>query len=156
MLMLSSMKKTMESNDYLKIIISKLSDLEKKVRESDDPAADVRKLRNFFTGDKHIQQMKCLQSFITYLWENSEVENRDTFVNQLKEKARHCETENTYAFIDGSKVKFTKMYIKSISFGQCSQRDRTAFFEAVKVYATGAGINFDDWFKHWRSNENTI
>jgi hypothetical protein len=100
--------------------------------------------------------MRCFQAFFHYVfgYVNDQYDDKyNLFMIHLKIDCGHCE----YQSIVKDGVHFDMPIAKSISFNECSQKDRTAFFDKSKdVILDKYKIKFDEWFMNWQSNENTM
>jgi hypothetical protein len=118
--------------------------------------SEITKIIKYCKSDTAVIQMKCFQAFFHYAFGYVNEQFNDDynlFMIHLKIDCGHCE----YIPIKKNAVIFDVPVTKSISFGDCTQRDRTAFFEKSKeIILDKYGIKFDDWFTHYQSNENTI
>ena len=117
---------------------------------------EIDKIVQYCKSDKSLQQMKCFQSFFHYAFSyanESHDNDYNTFMLCLKIDCKHA----IYQTIERDGIKYRLLVPRSISFNECSQKDRTSFFNTSKqVIFDKYGIPFDDWFMHYQSNENTI
>jgi phytoene/squalene synthetase len=126
----------------------KLSDLRAFVVDAKNDreavAQAVDKIINQFCDSRQARFHRMIMAFIHYLHEHDEMENFTDYLDLLKYVTGHC--TKTMTEIKGDAVMFCKM--KSISFGNCGQKDFESFAEEVKKFAVRKyQIDFDEWYR---------
>ena len=112
-------------------------------REKAAEAVDEALTYLFDSRYAHFHNM--IMVFIKYCHEHDDITKFEDYLDMLKFAVGHC--TKTMTEIKGEKVMFCKM--KSISFGQCGQKEFETFAEAVKEYAKRKyDITFDDWYQY--------
>ena len=108
-------------------------------------AAAVDEALTYFFDSRHARFHRMIMAFITYCHSHDDITKFEDYLDMLKFAVGHC--SKTMTEIKGEKVMFCKM--KSISFGQCGQKEFEVFAEAVKEYAKRKyDITFDDWYQY--------
>lgn len=150
------------SDSLIPKFMQKLVELEKYIQNSKNDRKDivqrVRKIQEWLASDRSLQQHRCCQSFLTYLYQShgDKFKSRDGFISWLKCIIGFADIKVTKTKIKGETVIFKKYLPHSLSFGSCSQKKHQKFLDDLKNYAEYKwGINFDLWYEQWSINENT-
>jgi hypothetical protein len=150
------------SDDLTSLFLKKLTELEKTADKGcrEDVLSHINKLKQWLAGDRSLQQHKCCQAYMTFLWQSygDEYKSREGFVMRLKSMLGFADVkEKRFLARDGSKCRDRMISIKSLSFADCTQKAHQLFFDELKEYALKQwGVVFQDWYEHWSGNENTM
>jgi len=162
----------MNTDTLLPIFVKKVHQLYKDVEKSTfltDALKEIQKLENWLLTNRSLQQHRCLQSFLTYLWQSygDDFKSRGGFVSYIKSCIGFCKTKKVKTVeIDSKcpecncalkeKAYLKEFKVKSLSFAECSQKLHQQVFDRIKDFAFDKwGIVFEKWFEHWTMNEGT-
>ena len=134
--------------DYLQSVYKKL-----KYLKSNFTLEELNKIIYWIESSRSLQYHRLMFSFFRYCWQQTHIEDWDTFMEVLKYHNNFC----TRKVIEtGNKVKILIKF-KSLEFGKCSQRDFKKFSESVIQYAKIEWkIDFTLWEHAYKSNPELI
>lgn len=154
------------SDSLIPKFLDKINGIIKITQDSKKDRKDILKalvkLQDWVTGDRSLQQHKCCQSFLSYLWQGygQDFQSRDGFISWMKhevgftdtKKVKELEINAKCPHCSGAikeKAYFKEFIVKSLSFPDCSQKMHNYIFERFQKYAFDAwGVSFQDWYDH--------
>jgi hypothetical protein len=144
-------------------LLSQVQKLDKFAHDTrndrDDIAKNITKLWRWMLGDRSLQEHRCLQSFLTFLYTSygDDYASREDFTDDIKLNIGYCRVKTTKAVIDGQSVVFKKYKPFSLSFAECSQKKHNEVFKQIQEYAlTRWGVEFDKWYSEWFNNNGLM
>jgi hypothetical protein len=153
----------LSDDTLIPLFLNKLSELDKIIsNEKNDRKViqdQIAKLQQWLAGDRSIQEHKCCQAFLTYLFNSygDKYKSREGFVCDIKCKLHFADIKITKSVINGEKIIFKKYNIHSLAFPACSQKKHHDFFIALQDFAFKKwGVDFEKWYAEWINNTNTI
>jgi len=116
---------------------------------------EIDKLIQYCRSDTSLNKLKLFQAFFheAFTYDDECNKNFNLFMIHLKLDCGHFYTK----IIKKDGQVYELPIVRSMSFGECNEKDRTAFFEKSKdVIQEKYGIVFNNWFMHWQCNEGTM
>lgn len=150
-------------DDLTSLFLKKVTELEKFVKQNKNDRSsiigEIFKIQKWLAGDRSIQQHRCCQAFLTFLYMSygDQYENRAYFVAHVKCKLGFAKVKITKTTIEGERVTFKKFMPYSLSFPECSQKKHNEFFNKLQEYALSTwGVNFAEWHESWAGSPNLV
>ena len=159
--------------DILDTVISRVSELATAAKKTDD-VSEIRqrivRLHAWLVADNSLQQMRLLWAMLTYVYNTvgKEAGSMQPWIDDLKIEIGFCrvrqigKAQTIVCSKCGHKGEIAKVEIvkvpRSLSFANCTQKDRTEFFEKAVEYlqARYNWFKINIWHSEYIKNTNTI
>ena len=126
--------------------------------------SEIRKIKKWLMNERSLKEHRTLQAYFTHLYlTHGQIayKLRQGMIDDIKKNIG-------YVRYDDSIIKYNENgeeksmllrqpIIQSLAFPECSQKLHSEIFDKVKIYAWYQyNDDFDVWFNHWYTNENTL